>query len=123
MNVRVLICGGRDFTDVALMRRAIMKHVGQLPGPPRLTVTLVHGAARGADSLAARIAAEWHWPVVAYPADWKTHGKAAGSIRNQQMLDTKPDLVLAFPTPQSRGTWDMVRRAQAAGVRTIVVTE
>lgn len=50
-----------------------------------------------------------------YPAQWSLHGRSAGPRRNQRMLDEgRPDLVLAFPG--ARGTADLVRRAQAAGV-------
>lgn len=59
-----------------------------------------------------------------YPADWANFGKAAGPLRNQRMLDEgKPDLVVAFTNDlaSSRGTRDMVRRAQAAGIPTWVV--
>ena len=50
-----------------------------------------------------------------FPADWKVRGRAAGHIRNQQMLDEgRPHLVVAFPG--GRGTADMVRRARAAGI-------
>lgn len=48
-------------------------------------------------------------------ADWKTHGRAAGPIRNQRMIDEwKPTLVIAFAG--GRGTADMIRRAKAAGI-------
>ena len=41
--------------------------------------------------------------------------KSAGHIRNQVMLDKgKPDVVVAFPG--GRGTADMVRRAEGAGI-------
>jgi hypothetical protein len=54
-------------------------------------------------------------PFRIFPANWKKHGRAAGPMRNQQMLDEgKPDLVIAFPG--GSGTADMVRRAKAAGV-------
>jgi hypothetical protein len=47
-------------------------------------------------------------PVIAMPADWANHGKAAGPIRNRKMLDLKPDLVLAFHADltNSKGTKD-----------------
>jgi len=64
-----------------------------------------------------------HCPVEVYRADWKTHGKKAGPIRNQLMLDVgTPDLVLAYPSTRfaSKGTMDMVERARKAGVRTVV---
>ena len=36
------------------------------------------------------------------------------------MLEWKPDMVVAFPDPESKGTWDMIDKARAAGVNTIV---
>lgn len=54
-----------------------------------------------------------------FRANSRKHGRAAGPIRNQQMLDEgKPHLVVAFPG--GTGTADMVRRAQAAGVLVLV---
>ena len=53
--------------------------------------------------------------LMTYPADWGTQGKAAGILRNMKMLaEEVPDLVLAFPG--GRGTDDMVRRSQRAGI-------
>lgn len=50
-----------------------------------------------------------------YPADWEKHGRAAGPIRNEKMLIVgTPDMVLAFPG--GRGTADMIRKAEAAGL-------
>jgi hypothetical protein len=61
-------------------------------------------------------------PVQPVPADWTTYGRAAGPIRNQRMLNEyHPNLVLAFPDPESRGTWDMVRRAEKANVEVRVI--
>jgi len=58
--------------------------------------------------------------VQVFPADWETHGKAAGPIRNQRMLDEgRPDLVVAFPG--GRGTSDMVARAKRAGVEVMMI--
>lgn len=83
---------------------------------------LIEGGALGADRLARR----WAYTVggitvETFPADWGAHGKAAGPIRNQRMIDEgKPDVVLAFPG--GRGTADMIRRAEAAGIRVIRFT-
>ena len=44
-------------------------------------VTLVHGGASGADIIAGEIALALGWQVEEYPADWETHGKAAGPER------------------------------------------
>ena len=87
-------------------------------------VTVIHGAARGADSIAGEVARQLHCEVLAFPADWDTHGKAAGMIRNRRMLDEgKPELVVAFTDDlsESRGTKDMVTRAKAAGVPVYVI--
>ena len=87
-------------------------------------VTIVHGAARGADQLAAQAARELGMRVEGHRADWDTHGKAAGAIRNQQMLDSGAQRVIAFvdkPLDQSRGTAEMVARARNAGVATTII--
>lgn len=113
---RVLITGSRHYSNEEVIRR-------ELAAFPAGTV-VIHGAAPGADSIADRIAKALGFKVIAEPADWKTHGKAAGPIRNQKMLDEYcPTVVLAFPLKDSRGTWDMVRRAEAAGVRVRVIDE
>lgn len=99
---------------------------------PHYRIRLVHGAARGVDSLCADIARARGWEPVPFRADWTRFGKAAGVIRNQQMLDANPaiDIVVAFPAlkvgsmlplrEQSRGTWDMHDRCIAAGLTVLV---
>lgn len=81
--------------------------------------TLISGMARGADTLAAKFAASiCH--VSKFPADWDTHGRAAGLIRNQQMLDEgQPDIVIAFPG--GRGTEHMKKIARKAGVKVVEI--
>jgi DNA-binding MurR/RpiR family transcriptional regulator len=61
---------------------------------------------------------------LSYPADWEAYGKAAGPIRNQRMLDEgKPDLVIAFSDlPTTSGTYDMIKRAKAAGIPVYLVS-
>ncbi len=46
-------------------------------------------------------------------ADWRTHGRAAGPLRNQEMID-EADALAAFNG--GRGTADCVRRAKAKGI-------
>jgi hypothetical protein len=116
--MRILACGGRDYTDVDTIVNVLDDldlDLRDADGTLYEPVTLVHGDARGADRIAARIAAALGWEVEAYPADWNRYGPAAGPLRNQQMLDTGIDLVIAFPG--GKGTADMVGRARRAGVR------
>ena len=80
-------------------------------------LVLVHGdCPSGADRMADAWAKTRGVPVERYPADWDQHGKAAGPIRNQQMVDTEPDLVLAFLRPESRGTRHCMGAAMKAGI-------
>lgn len=109
--MRVLICGGREWTDGAAIQRELAKLAG--------AALVVEGGARGADRLARHAADALGIPTRTFFADWLRYGRAAGPLRNQQMLDEgRPDLVLAFHADlaRSKGTADMVRRARKAGV-------
>lgn len=112
--MRVIVCGGRDFTDWDAGFAALDKIHRETP-----ITFLFHGNARGADSIASTWACHPHRVRSGVrncpcPAKWAQHGKAAGPKRNQAMLGNGIDLVIAFPG--GRGTADMVRRARAAGV-------
>lgn len=118
--MRVLICGDRNWTDPYPIQREISRFIHNQRGlPDDEPVIFIHGAARGADSIGGRLAAECGYTVEAYPADWTTYGRAAGPIRNKQMLDSGIDLVLAFHPDllQSKGTANMVHQARKAGVK------
>lgn len=112
--MRVLICGGTDFEDYDLMQEVCFQYL--YPGD-----TLIHGDAPGADTMAAKCAATqyggiWNIDILPFPADWKKYGRAAGPIRNKQMLDEgKPDFVVALPG--NKGTADMVKQAKKAGLK------
>jgi len=116
--MRVLICGGRDFTDKKLFHKTMIEidpsTDEQKLGDPELVV--IHGGAKGADLLADEWAVVNWKSIERYLPDYKRYGpKAAPVIRNQEMIDGgKPDLVIAFPG--GRGTADMVRRAKKANI-------
>ena len=108
--MRVLVCGGRDFEDVRLAMHTLDSWHAAQP-----ISCIIEGGAEGADRLARRWAYAAGIGVDTYKADWDLHGRAAGPIRNQRMIDEgKPDLVIAFPG--GRGTADMVRRARVAAI-------
>lgn len=110
MSERILVCGGRDYADQALLFGVLDMEAEQAP-----IYTIIQGGADGADRLARLWCHSRKCRFENYPADWRTHGRAAGPIRNQQMLDEgRPTKVIAFPG--GRGTADMVRRAKAASV-------
>jgi hypothetical protein len=85
--------------------------------------TIIHGAARGADMIAAEFAASCCFDAVAFPADWRTYGKRAGILRNLQMLDEAPDLVIAFQRNGSRGTQHTIDEARRRKIPVEVYTD
>ena len=112
---RVLVCGGRHYKNGQHLFAVLDEAHGKTP-----ISTIVHGGARGADSLAGEWAACRGVPCDVYKADWDKYGNRAGPVRNQLMLDAgKPDLVIAFPG--SRGTADMVGRSTRAGLRVVMI--
>lgn len=120
--LRVLVCGSRDWGDAEAIE-------AQMVGWPVGTV-VVHGAAsrkirgveQSADMLADRIAQALGYGIDRFPANWKHHGKAAGYIRNLAMLDTRPDLVLAFQRNGSKGTQHTIDEARKRGIPVEVFT-
>lgn len=112
----VLVCGDRNWTDEVTVELRLRRFP--------LATTMLHGGCRGADLIAAKIATKLGCiDVREFPADWATHGKAAGPIRNRQMLDQNPDLVIAFhpDLSNSRGTRDTVEEARRRGIKVEVI--
>jgi len=110
-----LICGGRAFVDKGMFEKSMNDLMHNFGYPSRI----VHGAATGADSMADDLGNRLAIRVSRFPANWKSHGRAAGPFRNRDMLAVKPDKVIAFPG--GRGTQDMVKRARKAKVMVIEI--
>lgn len=105
---RILVCGGRDYDNLGLVLSVLSERVTS-------DTVIIEGGASGADFLAKCVGKYLGVDVETYPANWSKYGKAAGMIRNKQMLDEgKPDLVVAFPG--GVGTKGMIRLAKEAGV-------
>jgi hypothetical protein len=110
--MRILITGSRDLRDYALVRGILSDYNGHY-GP----VVVVHGAATGADHLAHAAAKSLAMkPEPHFPDYDRYPPNEAPKKRNQLMVDLGADVCLAFPTKNSRGTWDCVNRAKAAGI-------
>ena len=111
--MRVLICGSRDFNDYLKMKEVLDTCV---------ITSIVHGGAKGADTLAGRYGDEISVPVEVFPAEWSTYGRSAGPIRNTRMLtEGLPEMVIAFRKPYSRGTQNMIDQATANGIETRII--
>lgn len=111
--MRAIVCGGRDYDDEGNLFRAL-----DSIGP----TFVIEGGARGADTLA------WRWAKRRLPSEnrltiearWDKHGRAAGPMRNRQMIEEgKPDVVIAFPG--GKGTKNMISQARKAGIKVIEV--
>jgi hypothetical protein len=119
-DYRVLVTGSREFDDYAVVCQAIgdvMMRLIAAEGPyPHVVV--VHGGARGADTLAERAARAFGMAVERHPADWNAHGRSAGFKRNAAMVSLGADLVLAFYKlgAGNRGTDHCVRLAERSGL-------
>lgn len=126
--MRLLICGGRDWCNpdvlpegykhiAETMRDESFEFLDALHADLGFTV-VIEGEARGADTIGREWAESRGIPVEKYPADWKRFGRAAGPIRNKQMLtEGKPDCVVAFPG--GSGTNNMKTQARYAKVEVI----
>ena len=115
--MRVLFCGDRDWTDALMIEVAVVK----LPS----NTVIIHGACRGADRIAGREGERHGFEVIPFPAEWDKYHKAAGPIRNEQMINEGlPDIVYAFHDhlDQSTGTRDMIDKAESAGIPVTLFT-
>jgi hypothetical protein len=108
--MRIIVCGGRRFRA----RGRIFAVLGRFHQQFGISA-LIHGAYSGADTVAAEWAATRGVCALPFPADWDKWGRAAGPIRNGQMiLVGRPDAVIAFPGGD--GTNNMIDQAEKAGI-------
>lgn len=128
--MRILVCGGREYgimpdrcpsdqhrywRERAARESFFLRETLDCLHAQERISTIIHGGAKGADTLAGLWAERKGILVQVFPADWKAHGRGAGPIRNRQMIfEGLPAKVVAFPG--GLGTADMVAQARAAGV-------
>lgn len=115
MAFKVVIAGGRDFTDLKRMTKVadtMLTKKGK-------SVQIVSGTAGGADRLGEAYAYSRGFAVKRFPADWDAHGKSAGVIRNAEMAQYA-DAAIIFWDGQSRGTKNMIDQMEKIGKPHIV---
>lgn len=115
---RVVVAGGREFTNYVLLANALDKLLSE----KRKTheIVIVSGKARGADSLGERYAKERGLRVISKPANWDLHGKSAGYKRNEEMANIS-HCTVAFWDGKSRGTKHMIDLTRRKGNQCRVV--
>ena len=110
VGVRLIVAGGRDFSDYGRLKAAMAEALGDLPLDQ---LEVVSGAARGADRLGEQWAQENGVVLRQFPADWNRNGRSAGFRRNEEMADYA-DAVLVMPG--GNGTDHMARIAAERGM-------
>jgi hypothetical protein len=115
MPQKILCCGDRNWTDY----NKIYAHLSTYPDGS----IVIHGCANGADSLSGVAARHIGFRVIEVPANWEKYGRAAGPIRNTEMLRLHPDVVLAFHSniAASRGTKNCINQAKRMGIPVCLV--
>lgn len=109
---RVIIAGGRDFSDYDMLVKTMDMVLQNITDE----IQVVCGMASGADTLGERYAKERGYKIAYFPADWKKYGRAAGFNRNSQMADNA-DALVAFWDGKSKGTKHMIDIAVRRGLR------
>jgi len=110
MPVRIIVCGGRDYADRDYAFRVLDK-IHTLRG---IAEVIQGECPTGADRWAREWATGYGIPLTRCRAEWETHGKRAGPLRNRYMLTLRPDGVVCFPG--GKGSADMASAATEAGV-------
>jgi hypothetical protein len=117
--MKILVTGSRYWTNSTTIRN-VLETVSGWSSEDFSGITVIHGACKGADLIAEQEAIDLGMNTKSYSANWDEYGKAAGMIRNKEMLDKEhPDLVLAFHEDlfnKSKGTLHMVKYALEKGV-------
>lgn len=117
MSLRILVTGSRDWEDQFAVTRAIRAEARRVRPED---VMVVHGNCRsGADADAEFVARIDGFQIERHPAAWAAHGKRAGYIRNQEMVDAGADVCLAFIRNASRGATMCAKLAEDAGIPTL----
>jgi len=114
-STKIVVCGGRSFNN----RDYVFKRLDQLLEGIENPV-IIQGGAKGADKLAADYAQAKDIPLETYPADWKTFGKRAGYLRNEEMAKAG-DICIVFPG--GKGTAIMALLAKMHGLEVIEAYE
>ena len=113
--MKLAIVGSREFENYDLL----CVEVAKIQETQKIDL-IVSGGAKGADTLAKKFAAKNQIPLMEFLPDYDRYGRGAPLQRNT-LIVRNSNVVLAFVTATSKGTWDTIRKAQAAGKRVVIV--
>ena len=105
--IKLAIAGSRNFNDYVSFRLAVDKILAEWNNPN--IEYIITGGAKGVDTLAERYAKERNIPLVSKLPNWQKYGKAAGPIRNSEIVADCTHLI-AFPSHLGSGTQDTINK-------------
>ena len=108
--MKLSIIGSRSFFDYTMLEKILNKEKIDI---------LVSGGAIGADSLGEQYAENNNIPTLIFKPDWKRFGRAAGFIRNKDIIDNS-DKVIAFWDGKSKGTLNSINLAKKQNKKVII---
>ena len=114
--MKLIVAGGRD-VQFPESDNLVAKAFSELPWKEEV-IEIVHGGASGIDAAAGRYFGGWK-KVTVFRADWNKHGRSAGPIRNREMAEYA-DALLAVWDGVSKGTSNMIKTAESAGLKVFV---
>tara|TARA_R110000822_G_scaffold74178_2_gene178330 strand:- start:6972 stop:7349 length:378 start_codon:yes stop_codon:yes gene_type:complete len=118
---RIIVAGSRGATSNETYRLLERKlNLLLVEKAKTHTIEIVSGTANGADRLGERYAEDRNYNVSRFPADWNTHGKRAGYLRNEQMAE-HADALVALWDGESRGTQHMINIANEKNLPTRII--
>lgn len=103
--MRLAVVGSRNWKDWLAVRREINTIKPDM---------LISGGAAGVDKMAEAVALRDGYYMEIYKPDWAKHGRAAGAVRNKQIVDVC-DKLIAFWDGKSKGTKISIDMAEKAG--------
>lgn len=124
-NFRVLVCGGRHFNNYSVLE-SVLDSVLEVRDIEYANAEIVSGHCDGADKLGELFAKNHDIPVKIFEPNWQAFGRAAGPIRNRQMIDyisefPKESIVVAFISKNSKGTYNTIQLARTHNIPVITV--
>jgi hypothetical protein len=129
--MRIIVTGSRNWSDQQVVYETLDKYINDhaewefdasgLPtGYDLRSTVIVHGKCpTGADAMAEQWAKNKWVRTEHFNADWKTHGRAAGPIRNKEMVESGADVCIAFIKGNSKGATGCAKLAEKAGIPVI----
>ncbi len=111
--MRVAVCGGKDFLAMHLISAVLFK----VHRANHITELLI-GNSRGVDEIVNDWAARTGIPVRHINSDWLSYGEDADDVRNQLIIDERPDIIVLFPG--GKRTNDLLNKAITAGHKNVL---